>query len=211
MFIGLQCQMGTSDQSTRTNEKIVFKADRFSLIPAKFYQPESADLLLSLSSIVQGQTKAVQVPFLKSKLLYDHPGDETFDFVQPASLLTYGQLISGLMGDSFLHFHLDISFLYVFCYAENRLQLANSFRFNNREDILYSILSTASLCGIDPRKDAFIASGFLRLNTELFSLLTKYIERLIPLNRFEGIQFSQAFADIPKHYFADVFTLPLCE
>lgn len=116
-----------------------------------------------------------------------------------------------LTAEPYIQLHIDSHHMMVAVYnGANNLQLANSFVFQSREDILFYLLAAAKDNEIDPAKAPLYASGFLRKQTALFKLLSRYFAKLKLQDAPEGVTLDAALSSIPQHYFYSHLILPLC-
>ncbi|MBI3142645.1 MAG: DUF3822 family protein [Bacteroidetes bacterium] len=130
---------------------------------------------------------------------------------------SFGHLIDHLactvlpFNPSFLHFHLDVDCLFLATFSNGKLFLANSFRFNTKEDILYYLVAVAEQSGIKLSEHRVSYSGFLRPTSALKRMLMEYIPDVVPIDlSIHHITFPPPITPDLQHMYADMFILPLC-
>ncbi|MEX0966998.1 MAG: DUF3822 family protein [Bacteroidia bacterium] len=91
------------------------------------------------------------------------------------------------------------------------LELYNTFQYKTKTDLLYYLLFVSDQAQLNPDKDTYYFSGFLYKNSETFDLLFEYFRNIEFTPLPNSFHYSYRFNAIPAHFYATVFSLPLCE
>lgn len=93
---------------------------------------------------------------------------------------------------------------------KGKLNFANSFLFNEKEDLLYYILFTCEQLGIDQHEIEMYLLGEIKKGSEEHQLLFQYIKNIYFGSRNKNIKLAEELNTIPNHYFYSVFNQNLC-
>ena len=101
--------------------------------------------------------------------------------------------------------YFDIVFL-----SKGKLELANSFHFSEKEDLLYYVLFSFEQIGINPNLIEVFLVGDIKKGSEEHQILFKYIKNIHFGFRNKNIKIAGALNELPNHYFYSVFNQSLC-
>jgi len=89
---------------------------------------------------------------------------------------------------------------------ERQLQFLNGFEFRAASDFLYFTMLLFQQLQLDAQTQPLYLSGSLLAESEVYSLLHKYIRHLHFLPAPAAVQFSTAFDSIERHTYAELWT-----
>lgn len=95
-------------------------------------------------------------------------------------------------------------------FAENRLQLYNTFVYRTKEDFIYFILFVFEQLGINPELIEAMLMGEIERNSPLHEITLKYIRNVSFMQRFEDFDYSYVFDEIPQHYYFTLLNSKIC-
>ena len=182
----------------------------YTLVPADLYEADSSEQMLQATGIVSDQNVRIDPIDSPNAHLLSYPYNHTQESAIYAALLNYQFSYIVPKVDSLLHFHINVDSLFISIIQERQLIFSNVFSFSAKEDILYYIAASAEQFGFDLKEQSVSYSGFLRPKTKLKTLLNKFIPNLRALDISDDISFDTAFNSVAKHFYGDVFILPLC-
>jgi len=92
-----------------------------------------------------------------------------------------------------------------------RPELCNVFAFTTPEDLIYYTILVMQELQLNPDQDPVIVWGDLLHDSELFSILRKYIRHLRFGNRPFDLGYSYRLNDLTEYRYFDLYALHLCE
>ncbi len=194
----------------------------FSVIPKALFNEESTHLYLKLSATIK-QPFEYKYHILEKEgivICYALPQNlnDWITKVFPAANLTHeiAVFIESVLRDFYslsedrvvINIHkdyFDILFL-----SKGKLELANSFHFSEKEDLLYYILFSFEQVGINPNLIEVFLVGDIKKGGEEHQILFKYIKNIHFGFRNKNIKIAGALNELPNHYFYTVFNQSLC-
>ncbi|MBO3270606.1 DUF3822 family protein [Hymenobacter defluvii] len=101
--------------------------------------------------------------------------------------------------------------LTVLVMRSKRPELCNVFAFTTPEDLIYYTILVMQELQLNPDQDPVIVWGDLLHDSELFSVLRKYIRHLRFGNRPFDLRYSYRLNDLTEYRYFDLYALHLCE
>ncbi len=122
-------------------------------------------------------------------------------------------LYLGYKNNDEIHFHVNINdgFISVAVFKDGSLQFYNTFETTNAEEVLYFVMFVSEQLHVNPLRDSYYYSGFMKKNDEIFTLLSKYIKTLKPEERPGIYNYSMPVVDVPGYMFFNAYCTPICE
>lgn len=109
-----------------------------------------------------------------------------------------------------VYVNMNDKFIDIAVARENRLNLYNTFQFQNETDLLYFVLYIYKQLNLDTKKNKLFVSGQQGENPKYYKALKKYINKVEYLEPFDFF-FSGVLEKINKHKFMNLFNLVSCE
>ena len=98
------------------------------------------------------------------------------------------------------------------CIFKNQhLLLCNKYPYRQDEDILYHIINTSNVAGIDTAKANYSFYGSFDTESVLHQLLRKYLKYAFPIQPFTDFKFDEKLSDIKYHTVFRLLSLLSCE
>jgi hypothetical protein len=102
-------------------------------------------------------------------------------------------------------------FVSVLYYLNGEIKFMNTFAIEADTDLVYYLLSVATLLKIPAEKSGVILMGDISLTSATMSLLKKYIPQVLTANRLENVQYPISFREFNDHqHYLAIHSL-LCE
>jgi hypothetical protein len=92
---------------------------------------------------------------------------------------------------------------------KKQLILHQVYGFSSSEDCLYHILNAYKQLGLSTEKQKLWLGGELVKDSEIYKLLFKYIRHIDFVDRPAQLQYSSDFAQLPAHFYYDLFCAQL--
>ena len=196
----------------------------FTLLPAPLFRPGDEAAYLRLHHTVDAQHEAV--------VAYPHPGQELvslfaaekslhnwFRHHYPAGTLLHqtSALLEGLMHQSDAaaprRLYVSISHLEVTIAVirDKRPEFCNVFAFSSPEDLIYYTILVMQEFQLNPDQDPVMVWGDLMHDSELFTILRKYIRHVKFGNRPFDLGYSYRLNELFEYRFFELYSLHLCE
>ncbi|WBO82825.1 DUF3822 family protein [Hymenobacter yonginensis] len=196
----------------------------FTLLPAPLFRPGDEAAYLRLHHTVDPQHETVQS--------YAHPGRELVSiFAAEKALLEWfrgsypggtllhqtSALLEGLMHQSDAatprRLYLSISHLEltVVVIRDKRPEFCNVFAFSSPEDLIYYTILVMQEFQLNPDQDPVMVWGDLMHDSELFTILRKYIRHVKFGNRPFDLGYSYRLNELFEYRFFELYSLHLCE
>tara|TARA_Y100000739_G_scaffold226563_1_gene234305 strand:- start:1429 stop:2280 length:852 start_codon:yes stop_codon:yes gene_type:complete len=194
----------------------------FSIIPKALFNKESIHLYLKTNSQVN-ETYDYKYQVIEKEgivICYSIPKNlnDWIKKVFPTAKLTHeiAVVIESVLRDFYslsedkviINLHkdyFDIVFL-----AKGKLEFANSFRFSEKEDLLYYVLFTFEQLGINPDLIEVFLIGEIKKGGQEHQLLFQYIKNLHFGFRNKNIKIAGGLNELPNHYLYTLFNQSLC-
>jgi hypothetical protein len=112
-----------------------------------------------------------------------------------------------------MHAHVNIAdgFISMAIFNGDKLQLYNTYPTITPEEVLYYVMFVSEQLHLNPKKDPYYYSGFIKKGDELMTLLNKYISNLKAEERPSQFHYSLPVVDVPGHLFFQTYCTALCE
>jgi hypothetical protein len=203
--------------------RLVVDSDHVTLIPAALYQEDLASAYANLNfGDLSGQAITVNyLPQADAYVLfaYDASWFESYQQyngqgnpIHVATPWLASLLLQFQKHDTpVLCFDVTDPQLRVAVIKEGQLQLFNSHRISNNEDLLYYLAATADATGLDLHQHPVYASGMVFKHSERFQQLYRYIRYPRFLSRIQTLDYTHELDKVPEHLFYNILGLPLCE
>ncbi|MBK9284153.1 MAG: DUF3822 family protein [Sphingobacteriaceae bacterium] len=188
----------------------------YTLIPESFYKPENVKQTLEFSSGQQIQTVFTH-SFQNMKFSFS-PQPNLMNLLEKefknATIKSSGIVAIELFftnsslktKDVWINF-LDNS-IEILAKRDKDLIYYNTFRIENKEEVLYYLLFMAEQFGLDPEKLKLVVSGNILVNSEVHELLKKYIRHVsFAVN---AIRFTETSWQLPEHFYFSLVNQHLC-
>jgi len=98
----------------------------------------------------------------------------------------------------------------VIVFKDSKLQMVQTFYYQDRKDVLYYLLNCCKQFELDPEKLILELSGFIDKQSALFNELQKYFLNI----SFEQIDYSinvtEELKEYPLHYFSSLLRMAVC-
>ena len=104
--------------------------------------------------------------------------------------------------------HLEVTILAV---RDKRPEFCNVFPFSTPEDLIYYTILVMQELQLNPDQDAVVVWGDLMHDSELFTILRKYIRHIRFGNRPFDLGYSYRLNDVFEYRFFELYALHLCE
>lgn len=93
---------------------------------------------------------------------------------------------------------------------DGRLQIVQQFGYNSANDAAYYLLNICESFSVNPEEVQLHLGGTIDARSELYDTLHKYFLQLEFDSLPEGTVCSEAFSDLPAHYFAHLIAFSQC-
>lgn len=194
----------------------------YTLVPLPLYQPGAEADLLSFNHPL-AETAAVtsdEAEDLALRVVYQQPTAveavlkqrfPTLRMRHASTTLLQGLVLASKARSNkqvFLNLHAPLFDLTVL--DGKALQFHNTFRYNTPEDLAYYLLYTLEQLELSPDTVPVAITGALKMNSEAYQLLERYVRNLSfePVN--SGTSLSSSLSSAPKHYFFNLLNQFLC-
>lgn len=202
--------------------KIIYNFPDSLLIPATLHrqdtEKESLDLVFGdarpgeiFSEYLAGweTVNVYRVPESYTSVIRAH-------FVHPRYLHLHGVVLKKLaaesngLGDS----HIFVIFyerkLVAACVKDNRLMLVQTYAYETAEDVNYLLLNICTQLQLDCEQVRIRVSGLIDDHSSVYSEMRKYFMDVTLDDRPEALNYPEAFAEYPPHFFNSVYWSALC-
>jgi Protein of unknown function (DUF3822) len=98
----------------------------------------------------------------------------------------------------------------VIIWQDSKLQIVQSYPYDNQEDILYYFLSVVSSFNLTPENVETKLSGLIDFQSPVFEAIVKLFPNLSLTSKPENCSFHPAFEEQPNHFFTPVLSLESC-
>lgn len=196
----------------------------FTLLPAPLFRAGDEAAYLRLHHTVDPQHETTHA--------YAHPGQELvsifaaekaladwFRNMYPAGKLLHqtSALLEGLMHQSDaaaprrLYLSIGHHELSIVVIKDKRPEFCNVFAFSSPEDLIYYTILVMQELQLNPDQDPVMVWGDLMHDSELFTILRKYIRHVKFGNRPFDIGYSYRLNELFEYRFFELYSLHLCE
>jgi len=194
----------------------------YTLVPSSLYEPSKKADYLKLNHRLNDPAEHLflnyEISVLRSQIVYAFPLIlHNFLIGRFPKLNVFHSLSPCLEAFSLqkkqteqmhLYLHSDrFDFIY---FADDKLQLVNSYPYQTVEDFIYYLLFVIEQLNIDRDRTHLTLSGEFEEGSTLHDLILQYIRRPEILERSQGIEFSKPLDQLTRHQYANLFNLYLC-
>jgi len=199
---------------TFRNTVITCSTDHWQLVPSEEFN-ESIDYFVNAKTPLLQQTQPIY--FAQKMAVFGLPV-ATFKTINAqfkqnevqyngAALLNYwNNCLVNKDSEKAVFVHLQQQTLLMAYFNKQNFVDYKTYKFYASSDLLYSILHFYNQHQLDPNAQPLHLSGELVEDSEIYKLLFKYIRHIHFLTANERLIFSDAFANLPTHFFADLFS-----
>jgi len=106
--------------------------------------------------------------------------------------------------------HVQASHLEIIVLEGKKLIFFNTFNYKTSEDFIYYILFTCEQLKLNPEELHLTLIGEIKQDASLYVILNKYIRNIHFGLRPDNFEYSEAFEEIPKHFYFNLFSQYLC-
>jgi len=195
--------------------KITLESSYFSLIPSELYAEENKKEDLSFLVNVPDNYKLMteNVNSINAVAVYAVPQFAYDEWMKnyPQAKFTHSivtllkateTLYKNVLNGKKLFVDIHPEFVNVLCYNSGKLQLANSYPFENENDITYQLVNIMKQFDMDTMRDHLFLSGGIEENSAVYQKLAKYIKNILFVNRPDIFNYTSFFDEIPpQQYF----------
>ncbi|RTQ47744.1 DUF3822 family protein [Hymenobacter gummosus] len=196
----------------------------FTLLPAPLFRDGDEASYLRLHHAVDAQHEVVR--------RYRHPGQEVVSIFAAEKTLaewferTYPQqkllhqtsaLLEGVVhqserqGPPRLFLSVGPQEVTIVVVRDKRPEFCNVFAFSTAEDFIYYVILVMQELSLNPDDDPVVVYGDLLHDSELFSVLRKYIRHVRFGNRPYDVGYSYRLNDVFEYRYFELYSLHLCE
>ncbi|HHH53390.1 MAG TPA: DUF3822 family protein [Bacteroidetes bacterium] len=203
--------------------KIAILSPDFVFCPSELYTKESEHDLLKTVTIKQYlndysiETKFIShlnsyLLFLIPKVLKDflkNNYDKVNFFHANEIFLSKYKFINSY--ENLLIANINNGYLQTAIYKNDQFRQTNVYNINNKEDILYHIISNLSNHSMPVNIADVILAGRLERESAIFKILAEHIKNISFIDNLDRRDFSNVFLGKSKHLFFDIYALSQCE
>ncbi|OON68566.1 DUF3822 family protein [Hymenobacter sp. CRA2] len=196
----------------------------FTLLPAPLFRDGDEAAYLRLHHTVDPQHEVVRH--------YRHPGQEVvsifaaekaltewFERIYPQQKLLHqtSAFMAGVVHQSErqapprLFLSVAPTEMTVVVVRDKRPEFCNVFTFSTAEDFIYYVILVMQELSLNPDEDPVVVYGDLMHDSELFSILRKYIRHVRFGNRPYDLGYSYRLNDVFEYRYFELYSLHLCE
>jgi hypothetical protein len=206
--------------------KVSFKTDKFSLVPADYFDKDQLSQYLQLNS-TYGNSKesAYYYKFIKSDAVNVFAANNELitwleSIYQKSQVQVFHQasgFIEGVLhnNDHNLGKNMFLSFdgkvLQLLITEDKKLIFYNQFRPADLKQLLRDVLLIMKAMKMDPRVHKVVIWGNVNAESSIFKGLYKYIKNVSLGTRPSFLKFNYQFDEIPDSRFFDLYSLNLCD
>jgi len=216
------------------NEDTVFNArfskfvvslvtEKFVLVPAAFFDENKVSEIFTLNNVLD-EGESLKVFPLKMPLSYlIYATSSANEFISTGKFLNanfiphVAVLIQTCMQrfrykqNPVITIHCRVKAFEMIIVSENKLQLCNTYKYENSEDFIYYILFACEQLSLNPETTETYLSGEVAIDSVEDVMLKKYMRNISFLSKTLNHGFSNEFNQIQPHRFTTLFDLTLCE
>jgi hypothetical protein len=206
--------------------KIGFKGNKFSLVPASLFSPDSVfDYLKFNSKVSTDFDELLYFRHLKSdavnsfainKRLYNwfeglYP-DKEVGYIHQSSALIEGVLaqLDNYPKDS-VFIYVDRFKLHIITSKDDKLEYYNQFYIKQFSDYIKYILTVMNGLGRDQLKTNVVLWGYIGKQSKHYLEFAKYIKNISFGDRPKFLEFGYLFDELQDHHYFDLYNVHLCE
>lgn len=184
----------------------------FTLIPKPFYNENKLETLLRFNvKLPSGKLVFKSCELLSSNyfLVYAFPQNLLKSLEKSFLNILFKPLIQVLIEQglnfnkpSNFHCHINPNSFIAVLVSNNNLIFANRFNYEASEDLIYNILNIFQQQNLNNELDTLTLSGSISKDSELYTLLYKYIRNIEFIQKTSKLNFDENLEFTPSHYFS---------
>ncbi len=205
--------------------KVGFKSNKFSLVPASLFNPDSVFDYLKFNCKVSrehdkllyyahSESEAVN-SFAVNKRLYDwieslYP-DKELTYIHQSSSLIEGVLaeLENYPKDS-IFVYVDRFKLHIIASKDNKLEYYNQFTIKKFADYIKYIMTVLKGLDRDQRSSNIVLWGYLGKQSKHYNEFAKYIKNISFGSRPIRLKYGYLFDELQDHQYFDLYNVHLC-
>jgi len=205
--------------------KVGFKSNKFSLVPASLFNPDSVFDYLKFNCKVSrehdkllyyahSESEAVN-SFAVNKRLYDwieslYP-DKELTYIHQSSSLIEGVLaeLENYPKDS-IFIYVDRFKLHIIASKDNKLEYYNQFAIKKFADYIKYIMTVLKGLDRDQRSSNIVLWGYLGKQSKHYNEFAKYIKNISFGSRPIRLKYGYLFDELQDHQYFDLYNVHLC-
>lgn len=205
--------------------KVGFKSNKFSLVPASLFDPDSVFDYLKFNCKVSreydkllyyahSESEAVN-SFAVNKRLYDwieslYP-DKELTYIHQSSSLIEGVLaeLENYPKDS-IFIYVDRFKLHIIASKDNKLEYYNQFAIKKFADYIKYIMTVLKGLDRDQRSSNIVLWGYLGKQSKHYNEFAKYIKNISFGSRPIRLKYGYLFDELQDHQYFDLYNVHLC-
>lgn len=187
---------------------VIHQNQLFTLVPNTYFDENKLESYLNFNiktfatdfiavdELKSIEAKNVYVPYVNiNNYLFQNFGE--FDYKHHLTILIEKLLKESKTIQKTMFINVGISTLDIIVLEKNKLQLANSFLYNTKEDFIYYILFVTEQLKLDPEKFTLYLIGKITTDSEIYKITYQYIRNIYFLES-DNVIFNHL--DAPKHF-----------
>jgi len=201
-----------------SSQSVAFVNFPSTLVPARLYKKEEAETILAFNTKVIGRVLADNIVSQKAYLIYSVQESilsivRTFfpkaKYKAQESILIqqYSQLNTE---NKKTYLYLNEQKVGITIFEGDKLIFNNSFKYTNKEDLLYYVLFSFEQLNISPNSIDVTVFGTIEDTDEYFGLMYEYIRNIKLGKRPHQFTFPTEFKSLADHKYFGLFTQILC-
>jgi len=201
-----------------SSQSVAFDNFPSTLVPSKLYKKEEAETLLAFNTKVNGTVLTDNIVSQKAHLIYSVPESILTivnNFFPKAKYKAQESII--IQQYSQLNTEKKKAYLYlneqkvgITIFNGDKLIFNNSFKYTNKEDLLYYVLFSFEQLKLSPGSIEVTVFGTIEDTDESFSLMYEYIRNIKLGKRPHQFTFPTEFNHLADHKYFGLFTQILC-
>lgn len=204
--------------------RLAIQSRHFTLLPSPLFRPGDEATYLRLHHPIDPQHEMVH-HYLHSSLemvnvfAAEKSLADWFQYNYPNGRLLHqtSALLAGVLHQSEqaaprrLYLSIGQQEVTILAVRDKRLEFCNVFPFSTPEDLIYYTILVMQELQLNPDQDAVVVWGDLMHDSELFTVLRKYIRNIRFGNRPFDLGYSYRLNDVFEYRFFELYALHLCE
>lgn len=203
--------------------RLFIEDEKFTLVPEPLFESDKAATYLNLvhKNIERDKILTARLPKHAAVCVFG-VNEHLFRFIHNrfgnASVSHINQVLIQLASQyntndlkNHLLVHISNGFISVLYYQNKEIKFINTFTTESDTDLVYYVLSIATLQKLPQEKFGIIVMGDVSATSSTVNLLKKYVPEVLMANRLEGIQYPVSFREFQdQQYYLSIHSL-LCE
>jgi len=196
--------------------------EKYTLIPNRLFNPQEKNTYLEQITILPDdwQTKSDDLNGLAAQNVYAYPtkmlqfarehfpGSRIYH-IASAFLLAHRSLPDLLNGQKVFAHIWNRQFQLIY-YEGRELQFVNMFSYHSSNDFIYYLMLLFDQFDLDPQTVPVYLSGQINTDSEIYRLLTRYVQEVATMPAPAFLSLGKAFHANPAYHYYDLFALLPC-